>query len=474
MSQTRSLGVTVMPEYLQTEGVEQVLDTLQARAGVTGVATSPYVMEPADEASGGREPPADAGAGGVRLLDRPLWGHRALFVRTAPSFTPDARLYAGLRYQPVAPDELSEREGPVVAAFIRAARTRGLEVHLQVQAAIPPGYRVQFGGAEADDQPRMANGKTMDSRVDKNASLASPHIRDYGCALIRDLVRAYPEIDGLRIDWPEYPPYAFNSLFFDFGGHVEAAAVRLGLDFARMRAHTQQLYDYLADRLTDGDLARWLEPDGGRYRLLRLLGAYPGVADLLHFKAALVVELLSAYRAALSDAGGAEKQLIPQAFPPPWSVVSGFDFARAAAHSDAIGVKLCTMHWPMMLSFYAHAILALRPDLSRDLLRRALLRLLDIADDAGLAELADYRYPEPDEPHPVGPGAQARKIAAAQAEAGAMPIVAFTHGYGPLDDDRQRMATGFQAAGGRMVVNRYGYLSDRKLDILGEATGFRA
>jgi hypothetical protein len=36
----------------------------------------------------------------VRLLDRPLWGKRELFVSTAPSYTPDLRLYRGLRYQP--------------------------------------------------------------------------------------------------------------------------------------------------------------------------------------------------------------------------------------------------------------------------------------------------------------------------------------------------------------------------------------
>ena len=92
-------GVTVMPESIQNEGVEAILDRLSA-AGVTHVATSPYVMEPADEKTGSREPPIDAGAGSVRLLDRPQWGKRELFVRTSPSFRPDKKFYAGLRYQP--------------------------------------------------------------------------------------------------------------------------------------------------------------------------------------------------------------------------------------------------------------------------------------------------------------------------------------------------------------------------------------
>ena len=81
----RLVGITVLPEFLQVEGVDAVLDNLVMKAGANAVTTSPYVMEAADERTGVREPPDDAGAGGVRLLDRPLWGKRELFVRTRPS-----------------------------------------------------------------------------------------------------------------------------------------------------------------------------------------------------------------------------------------------------------------------------------------------------------------------------------------------------------------------------------------------------
>ena len=83
------VGITVMPEFVQNEGVQPVLDNLVHLARANAVATSPYVMEPADEKTGSREPPIDAGAGSVRLLDRPLWGRRELFVRTAPAFVPN-------------------------------------------------------------------------------------------------------------------------------------------------------------------------------------------------------------------------------------------------------------------------------------------------------------------------------------------------------------------------------------------------
>ena len=51
---------------------------------------------------------------------------------------------------------MTRRDGHVVGDLIRAAQGRHLKVYLQIQAAIPPGYRVQFGGPTDDDRPRLA------------------------------------------------------------------------------------------------------------------------------------------------------------------------------------------------------------------------------------------------------------------------------------------------------------------------------
>ena len=52
--------------------------------------------------------------------------------------------------------------------------------------------------------------------------------------MVRDILRAYPEIDGLRIDWPEYPPYSLDGAFFDFGPHAETAAADDEVDAAAL------------------------------------------------------------------------------------------------------------------------------------------------------------------------------------------------------------------------------------------------
>lgn len=457
----REVGVTVLPEFFQNEGVDKVLDNLQSRAGVTAIATSPYVMRPVPSGEGSREPPIDAGAGSVRILDRPLWGQRDLWVRTAPSFTPDARLYEGLRYRPAEPDALSAREGGIVAAAIAQARKRGLAVHLQVQAAIPPGYRVQFGGPVDEDRPRLPDGSSPAVRVDNNGSLASPHILAYTRALIRDLVRAYPDIDILRLDWPEYPPYSLDALFFDFSPHARAAMAADGHDpdilaaaAMRLRARIEAVARGSVDAVP---------------RLADLVGEDAEVRAWLGAKAAIVTRFLAACAETLAEASGGRVRLFPQAFPPPWNLLSGFDFDQIARLGVAgIGVKLYTMHWPMMVRAYADAIG------TGAAMGAALARLFDLDDD--LARWADrdaVRYPEPEEPHPAGASAQRRKIAAARAACGAVPVHAFAHGYGPVADVERRVGIAFEAAGGRVFVNRYGYLADAKLDAIGRATGAR-
>ena len=83
MPESPPLGVTVMPEWFQCEGIAPVLDRVQAM-GATAIATSPYVLEVAPDGEGGREPPADGEAGRVRPLDRPLFGRTELCLIPVP------------------------------------------------------------------------------------------------------------------------------------------------------------------------------------------------------------------------------------------------------------------------------------------------------------------------------------------------------------------------------------------------------
>jgi len=466
--QRKLIGVTVLPEYLQVESIAAVLDRLQA-AGVNAVTTSPYVMELADEKTGSREPPLDAGAGSVRLLDRPLWGRRELWVRTSPSFEADRSLYQGLRYQPTEPDELTRRDGHVIDDLIDAARARGMLVYFQFQAAIPPGYRVQFGGPDEDDRPRLPDGRSPARRVANNGSLASPHVIDYAVALTRDLCRRYPQLDGIRYDWPEYPPYLLDDWFYDFGEHARAAAAAREIDFDALRLAASSLYARLHGGLTNDDLRRCLAAEDGPAAWTSLCEQAADILAWLEFKATLVDDVLGRFRATLTEAAGERMALVPNTFPPPWNRASGFDFARAAAHSQGFCVKLYGMHWGMMVRFYVDHLAAANPGLNPDLLLAAVIRLLDVAGPGDALTPASWRYPEPDEPHPGGLLAHGRKIATAQAEAGRTPVYALAHGYGPVEDFRRRWQVARDASPHGVWLNRYGYLGDEKLAAMSEA-----
>lgn len=462
MEHRKLVGVTVFPEYIQSEGIDAVLDRLVDVAGANAVTTSPYVMAKAAEGGGEREPPDDAGQGMTRLLDRPLWGARELRVETAPSFEPSLELYAGLRYQPPPATDLTQREGGKIGAFVRAAKARGLRVYLQIQAAYPPGYRAQFGEPAEADAPRLPNGRLCPQRVDRNGSLASPEIRGYGEALVRDVVAHYPEIDGLRVDWPEYPPYTFESLFFDFSDHAMLAAKRWQFDTKLMRQDAKRLYDFLHGQL---DSERLAQPGS----LAESLDEYPGVRELLRFKAALVRELLSGFRKAINTVAGKSVELVPNAFPPPWNIATGMDYSQLTDIVEAVSVKLYTMHWPMIVGAYTRHLRESNPGVSDSELAAVVVRALQLDDpdnDHSLAE--STTYPAPDVPHPVGRKAQRAKIRSAQASAGRLPVYALAHSYGPPDDFAQRFAVAHAASPHGVWVNRYGYLSDNKLSLMGD------
>ena len=99
---------------------------------------------------------------------------------------------------------------------------------------------------------------------------------------------------------------------------------------------------------------------------------------------------------------------------------------------------------------------------------RALANLFDIVDDNETVRHDTYGYPEPDEPHPIPDGPQIRKIAQVlSAVDGKAKVYALVHGYGPLDDFKRRLQLVADSPVDGVWINRYGYLSDEKLDAIG-------
>ncbi|WP_332696120.1 hypothetical protein [Bosea sp. (in: a-proteobacteria)] len=450
-----SLGITIMPDYAQSEGVDAVLENIVDRLGCTVLCTTPSVAEPCPEGSGVREPPADAGAGLGRTLDRPLWGNTALWMRTAASFRPDPALYRDSLYSPPLAEPLTDREGGTVARLLAGAKRAGMSVQLQLMAAAPPGLRVQCRDDDTGEQPLTIYGKPVPGRVDANVSLASQGLRRYMRALVIDLLANYPDCDALRFDWPEYPPYAPDSLLFDFSPAAVKRGQELGHDVEAIRARALEGVQALSRRFAAA-------PEAVDFEALLAQGSW--AAELLAFRAAIVGDYVRDLTAIVRDVSGGRVGVVMQAFPPPMNRLSGFDFAGIDGVADEVAVKHYTMHWPMIERNYVERLAQLT-GVDADAAFAGVHRWLGLNGNASTRD--GLRYPEPDEPHPAGDDELRRAVESAAGELRQSRFSTIVHGYGPLDDVERRFRAVLESPCRHLHLNRYGYLSDEKIARLG-------
>lgn len=475
------IGITVLTDFILSEGIEAVLDNIVGRSRASGVALNPTVSAPASKNEGSPQPPSD-GDTSPRHFDRPLWGKTHLRVTSAASFVPNRAFYSKSKYGPRRTSELTVELGAVVGQFVRSAHRRGLKVYFQIGAASPPGL-------EEADWPRTPDGRPLASAMARSASLAVPAVRDYYRAYLKDLVASYPEIDGLRVDWPEYPCYTFEEAFSDF--HPEVARYCGAERLERLGTAIRPLFECrgldnlgletLLSRMDDtpgtGAAERpKLEAPGSlsaglASAVAELFGVEgAAVADWLALKQELALEYLLFLREALDDAGGSAIELAPNAFPPSFSTLTGFPYAEAHRAAPWVGVKLYTMHWPQILRFWIDGTKERVPGVDRDLLARVLTRAFGVGDLLPQpVRNQDIRYPLPEEPHPESDASQAEKLRQAVA-ASRCEVAPIVHGYGPLDDFRRRLRVAADNAASSLWVNRYGYLSDAKLEAVGKVT----
>ena len=454
----RFLGITVLGDYILSEGIEAVLANLE-RVGATAVATNPTVTAPADEDTGSFQPPSDAGSS-PRVFDRPLFGKTSLWVRGGPSYTPNASFYQDSPYGPRRANDLTTSRGAIIGEFIKAARHRGIKVYFQIGAAQPSGLR-------DEDRPQLPNGELPGNRVADTANLAGAAVRAYNRAYVRDLVAAYPDITGFRPDWPEFPCYTLGECFQGFGPHTAEWANERGFDYPKIRKAVGDLYETLHGHVTNAMLERLLEKSFSEESLPAELN------DWLRLKRELSCDLLMDWREILTEAGGKALELSANAFMPTYSDLTGFDFSRAAEICEAVSPKLYTMHWSQMVEFWGRPILECNPQLEECLLVDVLCRLMEIHTaaeaDSRKFELADYGYPAPDQPHPISSEVQQRKIAEVCGRVDGQALVTpLVHGYGPPEDFERRLRLVAESRADGVWINRYGYLAEEKLNVISQ------
>jgi hypothetical protein len=462
MRTQRFLGVFVHPLYVQNEGVQQVFDNLET-AGVRAISISPMLARPAEPGKGRRFP--DLGKDGYeRVLARPAWGERELDLEFFLVYEPNLSLYEEGAYKPLTRPIPSDVERDVHRAMIAEAKKRGMQVHIQVHPLLPPNLR-------AEDQPVYLDGSVPQPPqyiFNPYACLNSPAVQAYGLALVEDMMKHFPDVDGLFTDFVEFGAYNLEDHFACFCPHCERKARARGFEWELIKRDVTALWNWLRS-LTAQELERSRRLLRSPSELLELLTQYPGWLGFLRFKAASVTGFYRMIRHLMDRLGSNEVTLSARGWPPPWNRSSGMDYRALSAVCDAVTPKLFTFAYSALPRWYGETLLTWNPRLSESQILDALVEWMDLPDDIEERSFAEYRIPAPMELHPAKLEVYRERLDEVVDQVGGRAkCLPFAHAYLPEPQWKRMIALIRDSRVDGMWVQMYGYLSDRKLEILGE------
>jgi hypothetical protein len=457
MPTKRFLGIFLNPVYVQVEGLRRVFDNLEA-VGAKAVCTVPNVIRPTEGAGGRRFPDLHVD-GHARVLARPVWGQHEIRVQSFWAHRPDLSLYDGGPYKPPAEPLPAEVDASIPHAIIDEAKSRGMEVHLLFHPFLPAGLR-------PEDRPVRIDGSTpAPPQVALTACLNNPAATAYGLALAEDLVQHY-RVDGLMPDWVEFGTYGLADHFTCFCAHCERKARQQALDWEAVRHDVAALWHW-CHSLTPATLGRSRRVVANPSELLKLLSRYPGWLQFLRFKADSVAEFYRQVRQRLDALGREDVVLSARGWPPPWNRSSGMDYRTLSEVCRAVTPKLFTFDYCALPRWYGQTLLAWNPSLTESDILDALVEWMNLPDDIERRSFAHYHIPAPEEDHPARIESYRVRLDEVVAQVGGQArVYPFAHAYLPEPQWERMVALIRDSQVDGMWVQMYGYLSDRKLEIL--------
>ena len=460
MSAKRFLGIFINPYYVQFEGLQHVFDNIEA-VGASAMVTHPRVARPAVAGEGGRFPPLHVD-GYDRLVARPLWGHREIRLEGYLAYESDLGLYKDTYYKPrTKPVPLGiDRETP--QRMIDEAKRRGIEAHIHIGPFFPPGL-------QPEDSPVYVDGSTAGTRrVSSNACLNSPNAKAYALAMVEDTIRHHPEADGMFMDWVEFGAYRLEDHFTCFCPHCEARAKTEGLEWDAVKRDVAALWHWLHS-LTPRELERSCRVLHNPSEMAELLMHHPGVLQFLAFKAWTVGDFYRQVRDRLDAIGMAHINLSARGWPPPWNRSSGMDYRILAETCYAVTPKLFTFDYSVLPRWYGQMLLEWNPDLSESSVLDALVDWMNLPDEIERRSFAFYNIPAPEERHPAKVESYRVRLDEVVAQVGGRALVyPFAHAYLPEPQWKRMVGLIRDSRVDGMWVQMYGYLSDRKIEILSQ------
>jgi len=456
MRADRFLGIFVNPVYVQNEGMQAVFDNLES-VSAKAICIPPFVGHPDD--SGERFPDLHVD-GYERVVARPVWGKREIRLKRFAGYEPNLALYREGPYRPSAQPAPPDVDTGIPQLMVAEAKKRGIEVHIFCQPFLPPNIR-------REDQPVRIDGSTPQSpQVALSACLNAPAARAYALALVQDVAQHFSDMDGLMPDWVEYGAYSLEDHFTCFCGNCERRAREAGFDWESMKGAATALWNWLHS-LTPRELEHSRRLMCNPSEVLDILARYPGWIQLLKFKAQTVTGFYCEVRQLLDQAGLDGVVLSARGWPPPWNRSSGMDYHALSEVCDSVTPKLFTFDYSVLPRWYGQTLLDWNPDLAESEILDALVDWMNLPDDLEQRSFAHYHIPSPDELHPAKlQSYRIRLDEVVDQVAGRAFCYPFAHAYLPETQWKRMIALIRDSRVDGMWVQMYGYLSDRKLQIL--------
>jgi hypothetical protein len=299
-----------------------------------------------------------------------------------------------------------------------------------------------------------------------SACLNAPAAEAYGLALIEDVLQHFSDIDGLIPDWVEYGAYRFEEHFTCFCSHCERQAREQGFDWDRIKNDVTVLWNWFHS-LSPRELERSRRLLFNPSELLELLIHHPGWLHFLQFKAESVVRFYRKVRQLLDNLGLEKISLSARGWPPPWNRSSGMDYRSLAEVCTAVTPKLFTFDYSVLPRWYGQTLLDWNPGLSESGILDALVEWMNLPDDFIHRSFVNYHIPAPAELHPARLEVYRTRldevVDQVNSQAHCFP---FAHAYLPEPQWKRMVALIRDSRVDGMWVQMYGYLSDRKLEIL--------
>ncbi len=457
MAKRKFLGIVVEPANVQSEGLLQVYDNLQA-VGTDAICLWPWLLEPVEADSGSRIPDLHID-GYKRVLSRPLWGKHELYVRSYLAYDADPGLYLHSAYQPPqsAPSGL-DREIP--SQMIVEAHKRGIQAHLGINPLVLPNL-------EFKDRPVRIDGiPVQPPYVASIACLNNSKARHYALASIEDMLRHFPMAEGLILDWVEFGAYRLEDHFTCFCAHCDQKARAEGFDWDLIMRDVSALWDWLHG-LTSQSIERSIRVLHNPSELVELLAYYPGWLQFLMFKVESVVGFYKRVRQLMDELGFQGDVLSARGWCSPWNRSSGMDYRALAEVCNAITPKLFTFDHAAMPRWYGQSLLAWNPELSESQILDALIAWMNLPDNIEHRSFAEYDIPAPTVEHPAKLEAyQTRLDEIVDQVDGKVPCYPISHSYMPEFQWKRMVTLIRDSRVDGMWVNMYGYLSDQKFSVL--------